>query len=290
MSFAACYLSPEGVIFGADSAATQTTLTGTDRHYNSAQKIFRIGDSASTFGVVGWGMGSLGELSHRTFIARFADELKVAPATTVREVAARFADQFWNEYSTRFSADLLRAQLLESIPNRSQIEENEWRKLQSDRSGGFFLGGYIPIDRTPAAFEILYDPCLLATPIPRHLPFGRPEFQGWTNVARRTILGIDPILLTEIAASPFWTGTAQEMYNLVEKAVLAPRAILPIGDAIDWIHSLVDVTIKTMKFSQLESICAGPIELAVVTTDGLFQWVRHKPLGLAIEQGGGNDD
>lgn len=80
MTIAACYLSSEGVVLGADSTTTMyVTCPGpnplqTEHHYNYAQKVFQIGKE-STLGITMWGLGNLGETSYRTLIAEFADTL-----------------------------------------------------------------------------------------------------------------------------------------------------------------------------------------------------------------------
>ena len=69
MTIAACYVCPEGVVFGADS----TTTVGT-RYYDHTQKIFEVGGRGSTLGIVTWGLGGLGDLSYRALISQFADQ------------------------------------------------------------------------------------------------------------------------------------------------------------------------------------------------------------------------
>jgi hypothetical protein len=41
-----------------------------------------------------------------------------------------------------------------------------------------------------------------------------------------------------------------------------------------------------MKFSHMAPVCGGPVEVAVITTDRRFRWVRHKRFDAAIEEGG----
>ena len=66
----------------------------------------------------------------------------------------------------------------------------------------------------------------------------------------------------------------------------SPR--LPIREAIDFIHTSIYSTVKGLKFSRLDQVCGGPIEIAVITSDRLFRWVRHKEMDAAIqEQEGG---
>src|SRR5438105_4435002 len=102
MTIAACYLSEEGVVFGADSTATFTMTTGSQiihRHYNFAQKIFQIGQ-ISTLGVVTWGLDGLPNRSLRTLIAEFADQLRYnARLPDMNAVAHRWSTFFWELYS-----------------------------------------------------------------------------------------------------------------------------------------------------------------------------------------------
>jgi hypothetical protein len=60
--------------------------------------------------------------------------------------------------------------------------------------------------------------------------------------------------------------------------------MLPIRDAIDFVHSSIYSTIKALKFSQFPQVCGGPIEIAVITSDRPFRWVRHKRFDAAITE------
>lgn len=70
MTIAACYLSPEGVVFGADSTSTYNFTNGR-HHFNYGQKIFEISDSpeTGTLALVTWGLGGLSVGSYRTLVA-----------------------------------------------------------------------------------------------------------------------------------------------------------------------------------------------------------------------------
>lgn len=286
MTIAACYLSPEGVVFGADSTSTYPSEDEENRYYNYAQKIFQVGGPDSTLGVTLWGLGGLGELSYRTVIAQVADNLLATPPADMAEVARRFADRFWHEFSQRHDADLKRTQALESNVARTPDEDEELDNLKNTFSGGFCLGGYLLSDRTPRAYEIGYDPTMTAAPNPEALVIGEPKFWGCPNIIRRLTYGIDLSLAMDIMSSSHWTGTPEELGDLIKPYKLTAPATLPIREAIDWIHASVYSTIKAMKFSQLAPVCGGPVEIAAITTDRPFRWVRHKRFTVAIEQGG----
>jgi hypothetical protein len=98
MTIAACYVSPEGVVLGADSASTYNFPTGA-HHYNYGQKLFEIG-SDGTLGLVTWGMGGLELGSYRTLVATIADALLSNPVTSVAEVAEKWAGQIWPIYNS----------------------------------------------------------------------------------------------------------------------------------------------------------------------------------------------
>ncbi len=59
---------------------------------------------------------------------------------------------------------------------------------------------------------------------------------------------------------------------------------LPIREAIDFVHASIYSTIRALKFSRYEQTCGGPIEIAVITSDRRFRWVRHKRMDEAIRE------
>lgn len=291
MTIAACYVTPEGVVFGADSAASAMLAPGGFHYFNYNQKIFEIGDAEmGTLGVVTWGLGGLGEVSYRTMLALLSDSLDSSPAKSVTEVATRWIDLFWTEYlPTLVAIQALNAKPAfdpaASPPNpaaRTKAEEEEFEQLKRGLFVGFCIGGYTMPDRKPEAFSISFDP-LVGKPTP--VPIGMNwSFWGAPNMIKRLVFGCDDELKSAIIASGSWTGSPTDLDALVAQHQLA-TPYLPIRDAIDFVHVCIASTIKAMKFSKLAQICGGPIELAVITTDRRFRWVRHKEWDAAILDG-----
>src|SRR6266446_3937191 len=157
MTIAACYLSSEGVVFGADSTSTMFVSGpglapgGTEHHFNYAQKIFEIGET-SRLAITMWGLGNLERTSYRTLISRFANDLKSVPAANMAETAQRWGAFFWGAYSTEFAPVLQRARQLAGQAQRTPNEESELTALQQSFSGGFCLGGCCLPDAVPEAF------------------------------------------------------------------------------------------------------------------------------------------
>ena len=101
---------------------------------------------------------------------------------------------------------------------------------------------------------------------------------------QRLIHACDDNVKESIVSSENWTGSRSDLDQLVAKHALSHPAV-PIRDAIDFVHACIFSTIKAFKFSNLSQICGGPIEVAVITTDRQFRWVKHKKWDTAIYDG-----
>jgi hypothetical protein len=226
------------VVLGADS--TTTTFVqgpgpnpiGIDRYYTAGQKVFQIG-SESTLGLTMWGLGSLGQTSYRTLIARLADDLVARPGSSVSEIADRWNDLFWAAFAAHLGPVIPRAQQLRSQPHRTPVEEAELAFLEERFSGGFCLGGYCLPDRKPEAFEIAFQPSQSGPQSPQPLPIGGAKFWGSPNMVNRLIFGIDVGLVLDIKNSPHWIGTTEDLTALATPYRLTQPFDLPIREAID---------------------------------------------------------
>jgi hypothetical protein len=63
LTIAACYLSPEGVVLGADSTASTMVDPGGFHYFNFSQKLFEIGEDST---LATWKLGILGSTQHDT--------------------------------------------------------------------------------------------------------------------------------------------------------------------------------------------------------------------------------
>lgn len=286
MTIAACYLSSEGVVLGADSTSTMF-VPGPDgasdglHHLNYAQKLFEIG-TESTLAVTMWGMGSIGSLAHRTLIAHFADYLAGHPVKTMQEVADQFATFFWQEYTQQLQKWLVKARDLAAKQASTPEEQEELANLRHNLSGGYCVGGHLIEDRTAAAFEITYDPLKNGAPQPQPIPPGNTCFWGCPNFVHRVLYSWDDAVFNSVLNSGKWTGNAQDLLNVILQHRIAQPSDLPLREAVDWVHSVIYTTIKAMKFSHHLPVCGGPIEIAVVSTDRKFRWVKHKRFDQAL--------
>lgn len=283
-----CHIVPEGVVLGADSTASFEFDHG-NHYFNHNQKLFEIGEN-STLGLLTWGLGSCGTTSYRTLLAYVADDLIANPAGSVQDVAQRWANRLWQEYSAAFSNEIARVAALTLKPShdpnnpasRTEAEEAELTKLTGGLYAGFCIAGHVAPDRTPRAYQVQVFPHLQAAPVPT--PLGNTAFWGAPNLILRLMNGYDMELRNGLLNSGKWQGTPQELDTVLAAGALRVP-LLPIRDAVDFVYTCIHSTIKALKFSSLNQICGGPIELAVITTDRRFRWVRHKNWDAAILEG-----
>jgi hypothetical protein len=287
LTIAGYYLTPEGIVLGADS--TSSALTESGMHYlDFNQKIFQLGES-STLGLMTWGLGAIGTKSYRTLVAELADQLKSAPPQSVAEVTQRWTDMIWPLYDAsplalRFKALAAKPSAAAKAPgSRTDKEEKEFANLSSGLVLGFCIAGYVLPDRTPVACWVSFAPNA-AKPTPTVVTAESAQWWGVPNIVSRLVLGSDPNLRAAILNSKKWSGTPGELDAILATQRLA-HSSLPIRDAVDYVHSCIYSTIKAMKFSSFLQVCGGPIEIAVITTDRKFRWVRHKPWDAAIIDG-----
>ena len=288
MTIAACYVSTEGVVFGADS--TSTYNFGAPHHFNYGQKLFEIGEN-STFGAVTWGLGGLAMGSYRTFIARLADDLAISPPTDVQDVSQRWAALVWPEFENLPEIqEVRRLHALNPFDpfnpfvagQRTVHEQLRYEVTKIQLVVGFCIGGYVSPDRLPAAYEIIFDP-VASSPSLTPLPF-KYYFWGMPAVTTRLIKGCGDDVREAILASGHWTGSPLDFDTVLAPFRLVHFPTVPIREAIDFTHSCLIATVKALKFSQLSRFCGGPIEVAVITTDRKFRWVQHKPMDAAIRE------
>src|SRR5439155_20679145 len=136
----------------------------------------------STLGVAMWGLGNLAQVSYRTLVAQFADDLIGQSPASMQEVANRWNGFFWNAYMTNLAPIYKRVQTLIGQQTRTPDEEKELHFLVRSFSGGFCLGGNLLSDRTPCAFEIRYDPTQTVPQPVQALQMGSSNFWGCPNL------------------------------------------------------------------------------------------------------------
>jgi hypothetical protein len=227
-------------------------------------------------------------------IACLADDLAINPPVSVSDVAQRWIDRFWIDYSSNSEVQLA-ASLNTKQPynpaaqapeegTRTIDEEGLYNSLKRSFFVGFCIAGYVNKDRELEAAYMSFEP---AGPKPSFTLVNQETRMWWgvPNIINRLVYGADDNLFGAILASGKWAGTPQDLLEIIRAQALM-HGSLPLRDAIDYVYSSIHCTIKAMKFSSMSQICGGPIEIAVISSDRKFRWVRHKPWDAAITDGG----
>lgn len=299
MTIACCYVSAEGVVFGADSTVSFSMADGL--HYlNHAQKVFEVGDGG-TIGIVFWGLAALGGKSYRTLIAELQDSIESKPVTSMEELVARWIAVFHHAYEQALIgdqvfgaeiADCREIALMQPFdPDvdhvdgmRTPDQEDLLLRVRQNLTVGFAIGGRVLPDRTPLAYFMHFEPQSSEAPIPMPIPVNSYGFWGAPNIFQRLVFGADDATKQSILNSNKWTGSTADLDEVLAQHRLF-HPILPLREVIDFVHTGIHSTIKALKFSHFSQVCGGPIELAVVSTDRQFRWVRHKNWDAAVVDG-----
>jgi hypothetical protein len=211
------------------------------------------------------------------------------------DISTRWANLIWGTYSQLFAIEIGRIAALAAmapfdplaappVPGaRNLDEEKELGNLRHVLYVGFCIAGYTLPDRTPKAYQISVHPEGSQPPVPALLT-APLSFWGAPNFILRLLNGWDHELKAAIIASGKWQGSEAELVQELNKSALRVGSST-LRDAIDFVYSSIHSTIKALKFSHLSQICGGPIELAVISTDRHFRWVRHKKWDSAITEG-----
>lgn len=288
MTIAAAFVTAEGVVLGADSTVTLPGFSET-RYYNHAQKVFEIGEK-STLGLVMWGDLPI-KLSYRTMLASFGDSLARAGVASVQHAAEQWSAHCWSRIRAAYAREVeLAASAGKKIGDGVQPTPDEERAKDfvDDFSTGFCIGGCMPPDREPAAFKIELELRSTEPPKPEQLRQAHLNFWGAPNILRRVLTGVDWRILNGLLdaqrpdGTKLWTGTEDDLYEIAFAHQLVVHPGIPIREAVDLVHFSIQTTIKALKFSHLSPTCGGPIEVAVITSDRPFRWVRHKTFDAAI--------
>lgn len=290
MTVAVCMVVPEGVVLGADSTVSITPGHGEFHYFNNNQKLFEIGEG-SALGLLTWGLASFHDLSYRTLIARLADDLQTNPQKSVKEVSERWVKLAYEAYTRIFENEIEEYRVLERLdafgmtkPNskntaRTEEQEKRLHDLSTTYVAGFCIAGHCLHDRVTSAFKLEFDLGLRTPPAPVQVPSLEYWGVGSTFIAR-LLNGFDPRLKKGISEN--WSDTQELLDITLFQTKLSYPLSVPIRDAIDFVNFCIHTTIKAFKFSNHNQFCGGPIELAVISSDRKFRWVRHKSLDAAI--------
>lgn len=263
----------DGVVLGADSASTlmaqnQDGSTGVLGVYNNANKIVNLQKSLP-LGVVTWGAGAIGSASMTTLFKDFRAILtgdKPEPQGRAWKIDP-------DQYQVADVADQLKTYILEKYA----VEFADWPEPPYL---GMLVAGYSSDGSNAEVFQIdIEGPTSVQLTEMNPGDDGGLTAGGMPQAISRLVFGVDPALpqvfINELGAPP---SQAQAAVAVIQQQLTLPviQAAMPVQDAIDLAHFLVDLTVKTAHFVPGPDTVGGPIELAAITKHEGFKWVSRK--------------
>lgn len=252
----------DGIVLGADSAST--VMFG-DKYHNSyfnAEKLFNIRKGlpvgALTYGLGGLAGRSVASLA-KDLRERFGDKKQEAwyldpDKYTVEEIAEKMKRFFFDElYAPEFK---------DTAPVEGVYM-------------GFVVGGYSARKRSAEIWELSMDKgseVAMGEVASSALPWSI-YWQGQGEAVQRLVRGWSPQTLKSLVDAGADEDTAMNILDSVQPMI---NGTMPIQDAIDFVHYLMDVTCGYIRFSPGNATVAQPIDSAAITPYEGFRWIRRK--------------
>lgn len=286
MSIAIVVTVSEGLVLGADSAATLTGRAinpsgveeeGVLKTYYHAKKLLQVGNFP--IGVLTWGLGHIGLRTIESLVREWEyNEHWQSPEDHKNNHGTDNA-----RISIKDCADSLRAHL-----NKVYAETEEFRSVPAERRPGLgvVVAGYSEREFFPEIwrFAVPFDETVVN---PRPNREGQPDFGaawfGLTDAIVRLHWGRDDVALKVISEK---FGISEDELNAILQPLQyqIPFAVMPLQDAIDYAYYMLNVTLGRYRFAIGPELCGGQIEIAAIT-QGEFNWISRK--SWKLEQRGG---
>ncbi|NUO62127.1 MAG: hypothetical protein HOQ30_09330 [Gemmatimonadaceae bacterium] len=259
----------DGIVLGADSASTLAGPGGVMNVYFNAEKVFNL--------VKGWPIGAvtygLGGLDGRS-IASLAKDLRkeMQPAGnaaldkasyTIEEVAGRVRKFFYEERYQR--------QMPLRFRDATGTEHAQFPPM------GFLIAGFSAGQAHPEVWqvEISEDG---SCPPPQQLldrSTSGAVWRGQPEALNRVMRGWSSQVHHGLVNSGISAGDVERFLGaLPVEPLIAPA--MPLHDAIDLVHYMVDLTVGFVRFIPGPPSVHGPTDSAAITLHEGFRWVRRK--------------
>lgn len=253
----------DGVVIASDSATT-IGAGSSGNVYNHAEKVFNLMKGRPLAAVIA-GLGNIGPSSLASLIkdlrAKFSEKSKwkVDPASyTVEDVAKKVRDFLFDEnYVPYFTAN-------------GGPDKDKWP--------GFVIAisGYGAGKSTPEIWRLFVDKgnATLADASTNSLVWNG-NIEPIHRLVKGYEAGLVPLLAQELKINEADLQKAiGQVSGQMEAQIVPPW--MPIQDAVDLAHFLVDLSAKYSRYTPGYQTVGGPIDIATITKHEGFKWVRRK--------------
>ncbi len=268
MSIVVAVRVSDGLVIAADSASTLTVATpdgkqiGVAKVFNNATKVMQLRDYP--IAVATWGAGSIGARTISSLVGEYSNtRARVEPKMLKVETEARDLQKFLKGFHEK------------THPKSAGQVAPEF---------GVLVGGYSGTEFFPEEylFGVPGDEFAPHRP-PR--PDGAQNFgAGWhglTDSLVRFHWGRDDRLLEVMERHGVDQRTADAIQQTMAQEWQDPVPFdgMPLQDAIDYAMFMVSIAVGRHRFVAGPELCGGPIDVAAITRQDGFFWVRRKDVG-----------
>jgi hypothetical protein len=252
----------DGIVLGADSAST--VMIGDQYHnsYFNAEKLFNVRKGIPV-GALTYGLGGLAGRS----IASLAKDLRL-----------RFSDPTqgdWHLPPETYSVEEVVRKMKKFFFDEIYEPQFRGKGALNGVTMGFIVGGYSAGKKSAEIWEIVMDKgSEVAVQQVAGPDLGWSIYwRGQTEAVQRLIRGWSPQTLQSLEEAGLETSVAVNLLDSVQPMI---NGIMPIQDAIDFVHYLMDVTCGYIRFSPGNATVAQPVDSAAITPYEGFRWIRRK--------------
>ncbi|MCI0448941.1 MAG: hypothetical protein L0Y79_04030 [Chlorobi bacterium] len=259
MSIVACVKVIDGIALAADSV-TQiwgkgvSGQAGVMKTYHFAKKIFQLG--TLPIGILTYGIGNIGHRSIESLVRDFYNT--PLDAKSVEEITNEFYTYIKRIYEQTYPP---------------QVNE-----LQQQPNLGIYIAGYSERDRELGndwgmEYEFIL-PVHTASIQVREKEKTGASWRGISNIFSRLFFGYEPLLKKTLIDG----GRSEEEINKLLGSFAVPIVFdgMPVQDAINFVTFIIKTTIGVLEFSIGPPSCGEPIDVAVITPVGGFEWIAEK--------------
>lgn len=254
----------DGLVLGADSASTLFTATEYHNSYFNTEKLMHVNGlpvGALTFGLGSLNNRSVSSLANdlRLKLASEDQSWRVDPANfTLEDVVDRFKRFYYDELYTEAFKN-------EPVPADPMCDRSVM---------GFFVGGFASGKQSAEVWRLLLTRggCEVTKLIDADAVWDC-AWEGAREPIQRILFGYSDQIVRRLIDAGVPQDVAQKLLASMEPLI---NGAMPIQDAVDFVHYLIEVTCGYVRFAPGPMAVAKPIDLAAITKFNGFKWIARK--------------
>lgn len=261
----------DGLVLGADSASTLFTANGYHNSYFNTEKLMHV--RGFPVGALTFGLGSLKNRS----VSSLANDFKLRLSGD---------DPDWRIDNESFTVEQIVERFKRFFYDELYVEEFRDQPPPSDPAHdpdimGFIIGGYSSDKDSAEIWRLILtrNGCEPSKLVDASTPWDC-VWEGAREPIQRILFGYSSQIMERLTQAGVSQSDAEQLLASMEPLI---NGAMPIQDAVDFVHYLIEVTCGYVRFSPGHMTVAKPVDLAAITKYNSFKWIQRKhyyPSGL----------